>query len=190
MLSCSVLFNSLQPHGTVACQVPLSMEFSRQGYRGGLPGDLTDPRMEHPCILFLLHWQAYSLRLSRQGSPGGWNQGLNPNLGFRTDVLCLLALLDLGNAVEIESANAKTFLYLEKKQVHIKFGSTNECLARVCSFSYQQLSGYRVSIWQRLKWLPPTVLISQRSLAGWPVPCVISNSWLICESAGTALLQT
>ena len=116
MLSCSVLFNSLQPHGTVACQVPLSMEFSRQGYRGGLPGDLTDPRMEHPCILFLLHWQAYSLRLSCQGSPGGWNQGLNPNLGFRTDVLCLLALLDLGNAVEIESANAKTFLYLEKNR--------------------------------------------------------------------------
>ena len=116
MLSCSVLFNSLQPHGTVACQVPLSMEFSRQEYRGGLPGDLTDPRMEHPCILFLLHWQAYSLRLSRQGNPGGWNQGLNPNLGFRTDVLCLLALLDLGNAVEIESANAKTFLYLEKNR--------------------------------------------------------------------------
>ena len=116
MLSCSVLSNSLQPHGTVACQVPLSMEFSRQEYRGGLPGELTDPRMEHPCILFLLHWQAYSLRLSHQGSPGGWNQGLKPNLAFRTAVLCLLALLDLGNAVEIESANAKTFLYLEKNR--------------------------------------------------------------------------
>ena len=40
----------LQPHGTVACQTPLSMGFPRQEYRNGLPfpspGDLPDPGIE------------------------------------------------------------------------------------------------------------------------------------------------
>ena len=44
---------------TVACQAPLSMGFSRQGYWSGLPcpppGDLPDPGI-HPCLLCLLHW--------------------------------------------------------------------------------------------------------------------------------------
>ena len=44
MLSCSVLF--AMPR-TIACQAPLSMEFSRQEYWSGLPfpplGDLPDP---------------------------------------------------------------------------------------------------------------------------------------------------
>ena len=46
---CSVMFDSLQPHG-LACQVPLSMGFSRQEYWNGLPfpspGDLPDPGLE------------------------------------------------------------------------------------------------------------------------------------------------
>ena len=33
----SVISESLQPLWTVACQVPLSMEFSRQEYWSGLP---------------------------------------------------------------------------------------------------------------------------------------------------------
>ena len=38
MLSCSVVSDSLQPHGLyVAHQSPLSTEFSRQEYWGGLP---------------------------------------------------------------------------------------------------------------------------------------------------------
>ena len=45
-LSYSVVSDSLQPHWTVALQVPLSMEFSRQEYWIGLPfptpGDLPD----------------------------------------------------------------------------------------------------------------------------------------------------
>ena len=49
-LSYSVVSDSLQPHWTVALQVPLSMEFSRQEYWIGLPfptpGDLPDPRIE------------------------------------------------------------------------------------------------------------------------------------------------
>ena len=48
-VSCSVLPNSGIPL-TVARQAPLSMEFSRQEYCGGLPlfspGDLPDPGIE------------------------------------------------------------------------------------------------------------------------------------------------
>ena len=54
---------------TVACQAPLSMEFSRQEYGSGLPfpssGDLPDPGTE-PTSSAL---QADSLSLSHQGSP-------------------------------------------------------------------------------------------------------------------------
>ena len=54
MCSCSVMSDSLRPHGlpswTVAHQAPLSMELSRQEYWSGLPflspGDLPDPRIE------------------------------------------------------------------------------------------------------------------------------------------------
>ena len=55
--------------GTVACQTPLSMEFSRQEYWRGLqppsPGDLPNPEIEpgSPAL------QADSLPLSHQGSP-------------------------------------------------------------------------------------------------------------------------
>ena len=49
---------------TVACQVPLSAEFSRQKYWSGLPspppGDLSD-QGSNPCLLCLPHWQASSL---------------------------------------------------------------------------------------------------------------------------------
>ena len=44
MLSCSVMSDSLQPHGTIAHQAPLSMGFFRQEYWNKLPcpppGDL------------------------------------------------------------------------------------------------------------------------------------------------------
>ena len=52
MLSHSVMFDCLQPHGLLALQAPLPMGFSRQEYCSGLlcppPGDLpnagTEPR--------------------------------------------------------------------------------------------------------------------------------------------------
>ena len=56
---------------TVAHQAPLSVEFSRQEYRGGVPfpssGDLPDSgtEPESPAL------QADSLPLSHQGSPDG-----------------------------------------------------------------------------------------------------------------------
>ena len=57
---------------TVACQVPLSMEFSRQEYWRGLscppPGDLPDPRIGTE-FLCLLHWQAGSLPLAPPEKP-------------------------------------------------------------------------------------------------------------------------
>ena len=50
MLSCSVVSDSLQPHGLVVGQAPLSMEFSRQEYWSGLPfsvpGHLSLPGIE------------------------------------------------------------------------------------------------------------------------------------------------
>ena len=56
---------------TVAQQVPLSMEFSRQECWSGLPfpspGDHPNPGTE----LHLLHWHMDSLPLSYQGSPTG-----------------------------------------------------------------------------------------------------------------------
>ena len=49
MLSCSVVSDSLWPHGLLAHQAPLSMGFSRQEYWSGLPfpspGDLPDPEI-------------------------------------------------------------------------------------------------------------------------------------------------
>ena len=56
---------------TIACQVPLSMEFPRQKYWIGLsfppPGDLPNPEIE-PESLCLLRWQVDSLALYHMGS--------------------------------------------------------------------------------------------------------------------------
>ena len=63
---------------TVACQVPLSMGFSRQESWSGLffstPGDLPTPGLE-PILLYLLPWQAGSLPLA----PPGKSSGILPN---------------------------------------------------------------------------------------------------------------
>ena len=48
-VSCSVMSNSLWPHGLYACQAPVSMEFSRQEWCGlpfPSPGNLPDPGIE------------------------------------------------------------------------------------------------------------------------------------------------
>ena len=51
---CSVVSDSLQPHGLAACQVPLPMGFSRQEYWSGPPfpslGDLPDPGIKPPSF--------------------------------------------------------------------------------------------------------------------------------------------
>ena len=50
LFSCTVVSDSLRPHGLLACQAPLSMEFSRQEYWTALPfpspEDLPDPGIE------------------------------------------------------------------------------------------------------------------------------------------------
>ena len=70
MLSCSVVSDSLRTIDYIACQAPLSMGFSRQEYWSGWPvpppGDLPDPGIEPKSPAF----QADSLPLSHQGSPG------------------------------------------------------------------------------------------------------------------------
>ena len=63
---CSVIPDSFQPFGPLACQAPLPMEFSRQEYRSGLqlppPGDLPESGIEPArpvsCIagVFLTTW--------------------------------------------------------------------------------------------------------------------------------------
>ena len=54
-LSCFRCVQCLQPHGTVARQVPLSMGFSRQEYWSGLPfpspGDLPDPGIKPVSLM-------------------------------------------------------------------------------------------------------------------------------------------
>ena len=70
---CSHVWLSATPW-TVACQAPLSIEFSRLEYWSGLPclppGDLPDPR-----ILGLLRWQTGSLPLASLGKPLGYIPG-------------------------------------------------------------------------------------------------------------------
>ena len=55
---------------TVACQAPLSMEFSKQEYWSGLPfpppGDLPN-QGQNPHLLCLLHWHADSLLTAPPG---------------------------------------------------------------------------------------------------------------------------
>ena len=64
LLSCDQLFAA---PWTIACQAPLSMEFSRQEYWRGLP--FPSPRdLPNPHILHLLHWQADSLPPRHLGS--------------------------------------------------------------------------------------------------------------------------
>ena len=69
-VSCSVISDSETPW-TVACQAPLSMEFSRQEYWSGLPfptpGDLPDPVMEPASLMSPSAWQVGSLPLAPPG---------------------------------------------------------------------------------------------------------------------------
>ena len=52
-VSCSVVSDSSETPRSVACQAPLSMEFSRQEYWSGMsfpfPGDLPDPGIKPGC---------------------------------------------------------------------------------------------------------------------------------------------
>ena len=67
--SCVCLFAT---PGTVTCQAPLSMGFSRQEYWSGLPcpppGGLPYPGIK-PTSLSFLHWQGGSLPLDPPGKP-------------------------------------------------------------------------------------------------------------------------
>ena len=79
MYMCAELLSHVQLFATpwnVACQTPLSMGFSRQGYWDGMPfpfpGDLPDPGIE-PGSLAL---QAYSLPSELPGKP---NRGSKVN---------------------------------------------------------------------------------------------------------------
>ena len=51
VLSYSVMSHSLQPHRTVAAQIPLYIEFSRQEYWSGLPFSAPEPQSWGTVIL-------------------------------------------------------------------------------------------------------------------------------------------
>ena len=68
-VSCSVMSNSSWPRGLYACQAPVSMEFSRQEWRGlpfPSPGNLPDPGIEPRCLKVQ---EGPCRHLSQQGSP-------------------------------------------------------------------------------------------------------------------------
>ena len=74
---CTSVFNSIwvfETPWTVACQVPLSMGFSRQEYWSELPfpfQGIFPTQGWNSRLLCLLHWEADSLPLSHLGRPGG-----------------------------------------------------------------------------------------------------------------------
>ena len=70
VFSHSVVSDSFWPYG-LACQAPLSMEFSREEYyscHGFFQGIFPTQELK-PCFLHLLHWQAGSLQLVLLGKP-------------------------------------------------------------------------------------------------------------------------
>ena len=86
------LFETLQ---TVAYQAPLSMGFSREEYRNGVPfpspGDLLNPESK-PTTLASPALQADSLLLSHQGSPWRWQISV-------LLIINLLLLIDLRSCI-------------------------------------------------------------------------------------------
>ena len=67
--ACSVMSSSSRPHGLVAHQAPLSMEFSSKNPGVGchfLLQGIFPARGSNSCVL---HWQAYSLPLHHPGRP-------------------------------------------------------------------------------------------------------------------------
>ena len=75
MHALSVVFDSLWPAWTVACQVPRSMGFSRQEHWSGLPfppwGDLPNQGIEPVSYISCTGWWVDSLPLHHLGI--GWN---------------------------------------------------------------------------------------------------------------------
>ena len=72
ILSCSVVFDSLPPPWTVACQTTLSTGLSRQKYWSGLPfptPGIFPTQKSNPRPLHLLHSQVGSLPLYHLRSP-------------------------------------------------------------------------------------------------------------------------
>ena len=73
---------------TAAWQAPLSIGFSQQEYRRGLPclpsRGSSQPRGKNPCLLCLLHWQVGSFPWAPPGKPQ-----LDPT----TDKLCHVSFL-------------------------------------------------------------------------------------------------
>ena len=90
LLMCSVSHLQLFVNPlTVACQAPLSMEFSMQKYWSGLPFPTPwfFPAPEsNPHHLHLLHWQGNSLPLCHLGSPAALSLYLGDRCTERNDL--------------------------------------------------------------------------------------------------------
>ena len=97
--SCVQLFATLW---TVACQVPLSMGFSRQEYWSGLPfpppGDLPDPGINPSSTVLVgkfftnskikvVHWEAVDFKPQHTPVGFAWTSRFNPSLLFNLQVV-------------------------------------------------------------------------------------------------------
>ena len=118
MLGCSVVFDSLQPHGRQPTRLLCPWDFGRQEYWSSLPfptsGDLPDPEI-NPCFL---HQQADSLPLSRLGSP--MYQLFIPSYSstmicfpiyFLTDMCCCFFFCLVSQFLAIRDQIAMSYMY-------------------------------------------------------------------------------
>ena len=131
------MFDSLQPHGLLAHQSPLSLGFSRQGYWSGLPcpppGHLPDPGIK-PMLPAL---QAGSLLLSHLGSPStiapppnGWTLDKIPKeMGTPDHLTCLLRNLYAGQEATVRTGHGTTDLFQTGK------GVRQGCILSPCLFN-------------------------------------------------------
>ena len=104
---------------TAAHQAPLSMRFSKQGYRSGLPfpspGDLPNPGIESGSPVL----QADSLVTELQGKP---LDCLRPSLPIKWDSWCTFLCISIGTVLEVE-------LQVKKKVCFIFCNSCTEASA-------------------------------------------------------------
>ena len=79
---------------TIAHQIALSMEFSRQEYQSRLPfltpGELPDPGIKLSPLLWLLHWQVDSLPLASPEEPNNLLDKSAQTNSFVTNILNIL----------------------------------------------------------------------------------------------------
>ena len=86
-LSVAKLYLTFATSGTVACQAPLSMGFSRQEYWSGLPFPSPEIFPDQGSNPHLLHWQMGFFTTEPPGKPKYWLFCINCQLVWRSQAL-------------------------------------------------------------------------------------------------------